>query len=148
MVATSCVPLVLLQTALFGCITYGFQTSQRCHHLHKKTTTNNAVGSTILNMGANNHYDSHEPDDENDVSNRRTNENENSKHSKETKDDIITNQLNDLLDKTLFDPNSPSNTNNWFANIVKNDYDTAEALYAGLVIILGVIVSQEALRIV
>lgn len=101
-------------------------------------------------MGANNHYDSHEPDDENDVSNRRTNKNkdENSKHSKETKDDITTNQLNDLLDKTLFDPNSPSNTNNWFANIVKNDYDTAEALYAGLIIILGVIVSQEALRIV
>lgn len=99
-------------------------------------------------MGANNHNDSHEPDDASDVTNSRSNENENSKHRKETKDDIIITQLTDLLDQTLFDPNSPSNTNNWFANIVKNDYDTAEALYAGLVITLGVIVSQEALRIV
>ena len=95
-------------------------------------------------MGANNH----EPDDVNEITNSRSSENADNSHNQETKDDIITNQLSNLLDQPLFDPNSPSNTNNWFANIVKNDYDTAEALYSGLVIILGVIVSQEALRIV
>jgi hypothetical protein len=53
-----------------------------------------------------------------------------------------------LLDTPFFDPYAPSNDDNWFANMVKNDYDSAEALYAGAVVILGVIVSQELLRMV
>lgn len=53
-----------------------------------------------------------------------------------------------VLDKVIFDPDEPSNENNWFANLVKNDYYTAEALYAGVIVIIGVIVAQDMLRIV
>jgi len=55
---------------------------------------------------------------------------------------------NNFLEKVLFDPDAPSNENNWFANLVKNDYYTAEALYAGVIVIIGVIVAQDMLRIV
>jgi len=58
------------------------------------------------------------------------------------------NENESLLDKQLFDPDSESNRDNWFANLVKNDYDAAEALYVGVILIAGVIVSQELLRIV
>ena len=57
-------------------------------------------------------------------------------------------KLDDFLDAPLFDPDAPSNDNNWFANLVKNDYESAEALYAGAIIIFGVVVSQELLRLV
>ena len=57
-------------------------------------------------------------------------------------------KINSFLDKPFFDPDDPSNDNNWFANLVKNDYDSAEGLYVGAIVIFGVIVSQELLRIV
>ncbi|KAL7538144.1 hypothetical protein ACHAWF_006005 [Thalassiosira exigua] len=60
----------------------------------------------------------------------------------------IETKIDAFLDAPLFDPDAPSNENNWFANLVKDDYDSAEALYAGVVVMLGVIVSQELLRIV
>ena len=60
----------------------------------------------------------------------------------------IENKIDAFLDKPIFDPDSESNQDNWFANLVKNDYDSAEALYVGVVVIVGVIVSQELLRIV
>lgn len=64
-------------------------------------------------------------------------------------DDISVEQKIDiLLDTPFFDPYAPSNDDNWFANLVKNDYNSAEALYAGAVVIFGVIVSQELLRMV
>ncbi|KAL3805336.1 hypothetical protein HJC23_009043 [Cyclotella cryptica] len=146
---TSCFRLIVLQTALSNSIIYGFQPSQRCHHLHK-STTRKAVGRTILKIDANhNHNNSNErTDTKNEIPNRRSNENADNNHNKETTLDRTTHQINDLLDQPLFDPDSPSNTNNWFANLVKNDYDTAEALYAGIIITLGVIASQEALRMV
>ena len=50
-----------------------------------------------------------------------------------------------LLDTPIFDPEK---SNSWFANLVRDDYNTAEALYAGLIIAAGVIASQEALRFV
>lgn len=53
-----------------------------------------------------------------------------------------------LLDNPFFDPFAPSNDKNWFANLVRNDYESAEALYAGVVVILGVVISQQLLRIV
>lgn len=53
-----------------------------------------------------------------------------------------------FLEQAIFDPEDPSNENNWFANLVKNDYYTAEALYAGVIVIIGVIVAQDMLRIV
>ena len=57
-------------------------------------------------------------------------------------------QIDTFLDTQLFDPDSDSNVDNWFANLVKSDYDTAEALYVGIIGIVGVIASQEALRVV
>jgi hypothetical protein len=53
--------------------------------------------------------------------------------------------MDSLLDTPVFDPDK---SNSWFANLVRNDYDTAEALYAGFIIAIGVILSQEALRFV
>ena len=52
--------------------------------------------------------------------------------------------INSLLDQPFFDPDK---SDNWFANLVKSDYNTAEALYAGFIIIMGVVFSQEALRL-
>ena len=63
-------------------------------------------------------------------------------------DDDENNNLDAFLDKQLFDPNAPSNDDNWFANLVRNDYDSAEALYVGAIGLFGVILSQELLRIV
>ena len=57
-------------------------------------------------------------------------------------------KIENLLDKPFFDPYAPSNDNNWFANLVRNDYESAEALYAGVIVILGVVISQQFLRIV
>jgi len=60
----------------------------------------------------------------------------------------VESQVNTFLDTPLFDPDLEANEDNWFANLVKNDYDSAEALYVGIIGIVGVIVSQEMLRIV
>jgi hypothetical protein len=60
----------------------------------------------------------------------------------------IENKIDAFLDKQIFDPESESNQDNWFANLVKNDYDSAEALYVGVFVFAGVIISQELLRIV
>ncbi|KAL7507886.1 hypothetical protein ACHAXN_004971 [Cyclotella atomus] len=51
--------------------------------------------------------------------------------------------IDSLFDTQLFDPDK---SDSWFANLVKNDYTTAEGLYAGFIIAVGVILSQEALR--
>ena len=70
-------------------------------------------------------------------------------------------KLDSFLDKPLFDPdkmladqtdevqeNPKSSTNPlvWFANLVKNDYETAEALYAAGIISFMVVLAQELLR--
>jgi len=74
-------------------------------------------------------------------------------------------KVDSFLDTQFFDPDqviesssssSPSNeqeeeSNNpmvWFANLVKNDYESAEALYAAGFISILVILTQEALRMV
>ena len=61
--------------------------------------------------------------------------------------DVNDTPRNNFLEKVIFDPESTSNEHNWFANLVKNDYYTAEALYAGVIVIIGVIFAQEMLRI-
>lgn len=63
-------------------------------------------------------------------------------------DNSVDEQINEFLDKPFFNPDDPSNDTNWFANLVKNDYDSAESLYVGIIVIIGVVVSQELLRIV
>ena len=63
-------------------------------------------------------------------------------------DNSFDQKIDTLLDSPFFDPYAPSNDDNWFANLVKNDYESAEALYAGAVVIFGVIISQELLKIV
>ncbi len=60
----------------------------------------------------------------------------------------IVEKMDSFLDKPFFDPENPNNDENWFANLVKNDYNTAEALYVGAFLTVMVIVSQELLRMV
>ena len=67
--------------------------------------------------------------------------------------------VDEFLDRQFFDPDKVIEDNNdddttssspafirWFANLVKNDYETAEALYAGTFFVFLVILTQEALR--
>ena len=70
------------------------------------------------------------------------------KNSDENENDSPQNNIDAFLDKQIFDPESESNQDNWFANLVKNDYDSAEALYVGVFVFAGVVISQELLRIV
>ncbi len=74
-----------------------------------------------------------------DKNNQQKNVNEN---------ESVESQINTFLDTPLFDPDSEANEDNWFANLVKNDYDAAEALYVGIIGVVGVVISQEMLRIV
>lgn len=68
-------------------------------------------------------------------------------------------KIDKILDTPFFDPdeildNDANNGGNgrsdnpltWFANLVKNDYETAEALYAGVFFGVMVILGQELLR--
>ena len=64
------------------------------------------------------------------------------------KDKSLGEKINSFLDTPFFDPDSPSNDNNWFANLIRNDYESAESLYVGVIVIFGVILSQELLSIV
>lgn len=73
---------------------------------------------------------------------------DNNNDKKNSEKESLESQIDSFLDTQLFNPDSDSNADNWFANLVKNDYDTAEALYVGIIGIVGVIASQEALRIV
>jgi len=69
-------------------------------------------------------------------------------------------KIDSLLDKQFFDPDEiiqteeekgddgNSNPLLWFANLVKNDYETAEALFAAGFISILVILTQELLRMV
>ena len=78
-------------------------------------------------------------------------DNDNDGHDNDDDVENMTNldqKIDNLLDKPFFDPYAPSNDNNWFANLVRNDYESAEALYAGVIVILGVVISQQLLRIV
>lgn len=82
------------------------------------------------------------------MANSSDNENEKPKKNQNGRNEDIENRINKFLEEKIFDPNSESNQDNWFANLVKNDYDSAEALYVGALMIVGVIVSQELLRLV
>lgn len=58
--------------------------------------------------------------------------------------------IDELLDEPFFDPDQVMDDDplpvRWFANLVKNDYNTAEALFAGFFFVVLVIFSQELLR--
>ena len=69
-------------------------------------------------------------------------------NNNQNENESVESQINTFLDTPLFDPDAESNQDNWFASLVKNDYDSAEALYVGIIGIVGVIVSQEMLRVV
>lgn len=71
--------------------------------------------------------------------------------------DNLQEKLNDFLDTPFFDPDDESlsdDTNDgvfgsfgaWFASLVKNDYETAEALYVGIIFFVLVVGTQELLR--
>lgn len=64
-------------------------------------------------------------------------------------------RVDDFLDKPFFDPDDEAakeveegegGIKSWFANLVINDYATAEALYAGLFFSVLLLATQEALR--
>jgi hypothetical protein len=57
-------------------------------------------------------------------------------------------KMDNFLDQEFFNPSSVDQKSplKWFANLVERDYETAEALYASLIIVLLVVVSQELLR--
>jgi hypothetical protein len=75
------------------------------------------------------------------------NDKNNNNNSKVNKD---SNDLDDFLDKPFFDPDAVKDDDHaavrWFANLVKNDYATAEALYSGVMFLVLVVLSQELLR--
>lgn len=54
----------------------------------------------------------------------------------------------DFLDRQFFDPTKVQDGSifKWFANMVEQDYETAEALFASATIALLVVMSQELLR--
>lgn len=56
--------------------------------------------------------------------------------------------IDGFLDTPFFDPNKVKDDSpiRWFADMVENDYETAEALYVGVVFFVLVVVSQELLR--
>jgi hypothetical protein len=60
-------------------------------------------------------------------------------------------KMDHFLNQQFFTPSKVDQNSSpllkWFANLVERDYETAEALYASLIIVLLVIVSQELLRI-
>lgn len=57
------------------------------------------------------------------------------------------NRIDEFLDSPVFDPDNEANDGNWFAQLVRNDYATAEALYAGGFFALMVFISQELFRL-
>ena len=54
--------------------------------------------------------------------------------------------MDNFLDRQVFDPDADDA--NPFSQLVKSDYEMAEFLYSGAVIIGGTILAQEALRMV
>jgi hypothetical protein len=59
-------------------------------------------------------------------------------------DKVLDNQTKEIRER----PERSINPLVWFANLVKNDYQTAEALYAAGFISIMVVIAQELLRIV
>jgi hypothetical protein len=56
-------------------------------------------------------------------------------------------KVDSFLDTPFFDPSSKNNGPlQWFANLVDSDYETAEALYAGVFFVILVVLTQEILR--
>ena len=55
-----------------------------------------------------------------------------------------------LLDKMFFNPDEYNENDTgplaWFANLVKSDYELAETLYVGTMVVVLVIATQEVLR--
>jgi hypothetical protein len=53
-----------------------------------------------------------------------------------------------FLDRQFFDPTKVKDSSpfKWFASMVENDYETAEALYASTIIAILVLISQELIR--
>ena len=81
--------------------------------------------------------------------------------SKEPENESFQEKLDRILDTQFFDPDklfenesqeindNPEKSMNplvWFANLVRNDYETAEALFAAGFISFMVVISQELLR--
>lgn len=93
-------------------------------------------------------------------------DNDSNGNQKNVKSKSLQEQMDALLDRPFFDPDQILDNQNqnsrdgssddraswnplvWFANLVKNDYQTAEALYTAGFISIMVIFAQELLRMV
>eukprot|EP00980_Cylindrotheca_fusiformis_P027476 scaffold20543_cov95-Cylindrotheca_fusiformis.AAC.2 len=75
-------------------------------------------------------------DNNNDNTNKNNNDNEEN--------------FNTFLDTPFFDPEAYDENDSgplaWFANLVKNDYESAEALFVGSLCVVLVVITQEMLR--
>lgn len=70
---------------------------------------------------------------------------DNSSSSKKEKP--LDEQWDEFLDKPFFEPErAKKGPLAWFANLVEDDYEAAEALFAGLYIVVLVVLTQEVLR--
>lgn len=67
---------------------------------------------------------------------------------KEKEDSSLEDQVNTFLDTEFFNPEQvpESSPLKWFADLVQNDYATAEALYASFFIAGMVLITQELVR--
>eukprot|EP00567_Pseudictyota_dubia_P012393 CAMPEP_0197444138 /NCGR_PEP_ID=MMETSP1175-20131217/9694_1 /TAXON_ID=1003142 /ORGANISM="Triceratium dubium, Strain CCMP147" /LENGTH=157 /DNA_ID=CAMNT_0042974873 /DNA_START=124 /DNA_END=594 /DNA_ORIENTATION=- len=70
----------------------------------------------------------------------------NGRRGKDEESSELEGKIDALLDSPVFDPDAKANEENWFAKLVKSDYATAEALYAGGFFALMVLISQELFR--
>jgi len=97
----------------------------------------------------------------NDISSNNSssnNSNSNSNNAKNDSDNDTPASLDEFLDRPLFDPDSildetgeplKENANPisvWFARLVRNDYELAETLYAGIFFVVLLVITQEVLR--
>ncbi|CAB9518300.1 expressed unknown protein [Seminavis robusta] len=82
------------------------------------------------------------------LNNQQQNDDGNRKEDDKPHD--IEESIDDFLDKPFFDPEEVTDDDpapiRWFANLVQNDYGTAELLYSVVIFVVLVIISQELLR--
>ena len=83
---------------------------------------------------------------------QRAGSNNNNNDGNHDDDNDTRQKFDDMLDAPFFDPEDESikegSLKGWFAGLVKDDYATAEALYAGLFFSILLVLTQEMLRYV
>ena len=71
---------------------------------------------------------------------------QNDENKDSDQDKNIAERIDEFLDRPFINLEDDENESNWFANLIKNDYDLAEALFTSGFLTAMVILSQELLR--